>query len=119
MERRLGHDLSSVRMHTGAAAEASARAMGADAYTVGENIVMRGHAYQPNTAAGRRMLAHELVHVIQQRLAPVSGVPAPGGIRLSEPSDPFEREADRVAEQVARPSGSGDGDQAFSTRVVG
>ena len=119
MERRLGHDLSTVRVHTGAAAEASARAINADAYTVGENIVMHGRAYQPHTAAGRRMLAHELVHVIQQRLGPVSGVPVAGGIRLSEPSDRFEREADRVAEEVARPSGSGDRDQAPGALVVG
>jgi hypothetical protein len=119
IERRLGHDLSTVRVHTDAAAGASARAVNADAYTVGENIVFQSHAYRPETAAGRRMLTHELVHVIQQRLGSVSGVAAPGGIKLSEPSDPFEREAERVAGEVARPSGVRDGDQALRQRVVG
>jgi hypothetical protein len=119
MERRLGHDLSSVRVHTDDAAGESARALNATAYTVGENIVFQGHAYRPQTRAGRRMLAHELVHVVQQRLGPVSGVPAPGGIKLSEPSDAFEREADRLADEVALPSDARDGDEADRPLVVG
>ncbi len=39
------------------------------------------------------MLAHELTHVVQQRGGPVDGTPAPGGVRVSDPSDRFEREA--------------------------
>jgi uncharacterized protein DUF4157 len=112
MERRLGHDLGTVRVHTDASAGASARSVNADAYTAGEDIVFQSHAYRPQTAAGRRILAHELAHVIQQRSGPVSGVPAPGGIRLSEPSDPFEREAERV-------SRASEGDEARRPLVVG
>jgi hypothetical protein len=119
MERRLGHDLGSVRVHADAAAGASARSVNADAYTVGEDVVFQSHAYRPHTAAGRRMLAHELAHVIQQRAGPVGGVPAPGGIKLSEPSDAFEREAERVAERAAGGSGAGEGDEARGPLVVG
>src|SRR5256886_9825679 len=43
--------------------------------------------------AGRHVLAHELAHVIQQKAGPVDGSPAPGGIRLSDPSDRFEQAA--------------------------
>jgi hypothetical protein len=50
-------------------------------------------------------LAHELTHVIQQRQAPVDGIAVGGGLRVSDPADRFEREADRVARQVAEPSG--------------
>jgi hypothetical protein len=119
MERRLGHDLGSVRVHTDAAAGASARSVNADAYTVGEDIVFQSHAYRPQTAAGRRILAHELAHVIQQRSGPVDGVPAPGGIRLSEPSGAFEREAEQVADRAAGASNAGEGDKAGRPLVVG
>jgi hypothetical protein len=46
------------------------------------------------------MLAHELTHVIQQRSGPVDGTPTAGGIRVSDPSDRFEREAEHSADQV-------------------
>jgi hypothetical protein len=66
-ERRLGHRFGDVRVHTGAAAEASARAIGARAYTVGHDVVFgRGH-WAPATPRGLGLLAHELSHVVQQR----------------------------------------------------
>ena len=67
MQARLGHDLGSVRIHTGAQAAASAAALHARAYTVGSDIVFGAGAYAPASAAGRHLLAHELVHVLQQR----------------------------------------------------
>ncbi|HZI15893.1 MAG TPA: DUF4157 domain-containing protein, partial [Myxococcus sp.] len=71
-EPRLGRDLSNVRVHTGPAAAASARAVGARAYTLGSDIVFaRGH-FSPETQEGRRLLAHELAHTLQQGCA--SGV---------------------------------------------
>ncbi|NJO17686.1 MAG: DUF4157 domain-containing protein, partial [Thioploca sp.] len=66
MEPRFGHDFSQVRVHTDAKAAESARAVSARAYTVGQHVVMRREEYAPKTEAGRRLLAHELVHVVQQ-----------------------------------------------------
>ena len=66
MEPRFGHDLSHVRIHTNPEAAESARAVKAQAYTVGNNIVFGEGEYSPHTLAGRRLLAHELVHTLQQ-----------------------------------------------------
>jgi Domain of unknown function (DUF4157) len=65
-EPRLGRDLGDVRLHTGPAADQAARAVGALAYTRGRDVVFRDGAYTPQTDAGQRLLAHELVHVMQQ-----------------------------------------------------
>lgn len=66
MEPRFGHDLSRVRVHTGAAAEKSARDVNAHAYTVGHNMVFGAGRFAPGTNEGRRLIAHELTHVVQQ-----------------------------------------------------
>ncbi|HEU4422220.1 MAG TPA: DUF4157 domain-containing protein [Pilimelia sp.] len=100
MEARLGHPFGDVRIHTGAAADHSARSVQAHAYTVGSNVVFRDGQYDPSSAAGRTLLAHELTHVVQQRSGPVDGTPMAGGIRVSDPSDRFEREAAANAERV-------------------
>lgn len=69
MESRFGHDFSGVRLHTDTPAAASAKAVRARAYTVGRDIVFAAGAYAPATAGGRRLLAHELTHVVQQSRA--------------------------------------------------
>ena len=66
MERRLGYDFSAVRIHAGAQAAESARAVDAHAYTLGPHIVFASGQYAPRSEGGRRLLAHELVHVMQQ-----------------------------------------------------
>ncbi len=66
MERRFGHDFGEVRVHLGERADASARTFDALAYTVGHDIVFRAGAFAPGDSAGRRLLAHELAHVVQQ-----------------------------------------------------
>jgi len=66
MEQRFGHDFSQVRVHTGAAAEQSAREVNAHAYTVGNNVVFGAGQFAPESHAGRRLIAHELTHVVQQ-----------------------------------------------------
>jgi hypothetical protein len=66
MEPRIGHDFSRVRVHTGELASRSAREVGALAYTVGNDVVFGEGGYSPGTGAGRNLLAHELVHVVQQ-----------------------------------------------------
>lgn len=67
MESRLGHDFSSVRVHTDGQAGRSARELGALAFTTGRDIVFAPGQFAPHTEAGRRLLAHELTHVVQQR----------------------------------------------------
>ena len=102
MESRMGQDLSSVRIHTDSTASASAESVQAKAYTVGENVVFRSGEFNPTSDQGRRTLAHELTHVVQQREGPVDGEAAPGGIKVSTPGDRFEREADDAADEVMR-----------------
>ena len=65
-EPRFGRDLSGVRLHTGAAAERSAREISASAYTVGRDIVFGNGGLAPEAPAGRWLMAHELAHVLQQ-----------------------------------------------------
>jgi uncharacterized protein DUF4157 len=66
MEPRFGHDFSSVRIHSDSRAAQAARSVNALAYTLGTNVVFGAGQYQPETNIGRRLLAHELTHVIQQ-----------------------------------------------------
>lgn len=96
MERALGHDFGDVQVHTDAAAAASARSVQAHAYTVGNHVVFGDGRFRPETTEGQRTLAHELTHVVQQRSGPVDGTPAAGGIRVSDPGDRFEREAEQA-----------------------
>jgi hypothetical protein len=93
MEARLGHDFAAVRVHADARAADSARAVNASAYTVGRHVVLAAGADRPRSEQGRRLLAHELTHVVQQSAAAVTGAP----LRVSDPADAAEREADDVA----------------------
>ncbi|MDV5144353.1 DUF4157 domain-containing protein [Streptomyces sp. SBC-4] len=91
MEARLGADFSDVRLHTGSAAKASAAEVGARAYTSGSHVVIG------DGGADKHTLAHELTHVIQQRQGPVAGTDNGSGLKISDPSDRFEREAEANA----------------------
>lgn len=66
-EPRLGFDFAAVRIHRGPDAAALARDIGARAFTLGTDVAFAGGEYAPGSAAGRSLLAHELVHVVQQR----------------------------------------------------
>jgi Domain of unknown function (DUF4157) len=66
MEQHLGHDFSQVRVHADSRASDSARAVNATAYTVGKDIAFQAGQYRPETEIGKRLLAHELAHVVQQ-----------------------------------------------------
>jgi hypothetical protein len=101
-----GEDFGGVRIHGDAAAADSARALGAAAYTAGHHIVFGGSRYEPETARGRRLLAHELAHTLQQRGASPAAAPTSAG-REGWPDEPpaphgdrFEREASRMASAV-------------------
>lgn len=102
MEPRFGHDFSQVRVHTDARAAESARAVNALAYTVGRDVVFGVGQYVPETREGRRLMAHELTHVVQQegnsRLMTAN-------LAIGAPGDAFEQEAEATAEQItSRPS---------------
>jgi len=102
MEQRFGHDFSAVRVHTDAAAEQSARDVNAHAYTLGHSIVFGAGQFAPGTAEGRRLIAHELTHVVQQSGAKGGLVGQavaspvlqrkPDGKSPSEAADPIEEE---------------------------
>src|SRR5215207_2251105 len=86
-EPRLGQDFSHVRVHVDARAAESARGVNAYAYTVGHNIVFDAWRFAPGTNEGRRLIAHELTHVVQQSgSAPtVQRQPAPTADPTAEP----------------------------------
>jgi hypothetical protein len=93
-EPRFGHDFSQVRVHADSEAAASARAVSAAAYTVGNDVVFRHGQYAPSTIKGRYLLAHELSHVAQQAGSePAAKVD--GGIRHADVSQ--EKEADQMS----------------------
>ncbi len=100
MEGRFGHDFGDVRVHTDGAAHESAKSVNAQAYTVGSNIVFQRDKYDPASPSGKHMLAHELTHVVQQRSGPVDGTDAGGGVKVSDPSDRFERDAVANADRL-------------------
>ena len=100
MESRLGHDFSDVRVHNDSQAHESARSVNAHAYTVGSNVVFQRDRFDPSSSEGKTMLAHELTHVVQQRSGPVDGTSTGGGVKVSDPSDRFEREASANAERA-------------------
>ncbi|TFV58162.1 DUF4157 domain-containing protein [Mycobacterium sp. PS03-16] len=100
MEGRFGHDFGEVRIHTDGAAHDSAKSVNAQAYTVGSNIVFQRDKYDPASHSGKHMLAHELTHVVQQRSGPVDGTETGGGVKVSDPSDRFERDAVANADRI-------------------
>jgi hypothetical protein len=91
MEARLTHDFSQVRVHTDGRAAESARAVDALAYTVGSDVVFDAGRYAPGTDQGRRVLRHELAHVVQQ-----TGTPQGSALSL-DVDHSAELEAERVA----------------------
>lgn len=106
MESRFGYDFSRVRIHSGAKANEAATSVGARAFTVGEHLAFAAGEYVPSSSGGRRLLAHELAHVLQQGKADRENSKPRTSPKLAigEPSDPLEREADRIAERVMAPA---------------
>jgi hypothetical protein len=90
-----GHDLSRVRIHTDLAAEHAAERIGARAFTIGSHIFFGREEYRPGEAAGRRLLRHELAHVLQSPSTTVADVDR---LPLSDPGDSAEHEAGAAAE---------------------
>jgi hypothetical protein len=116
MEQKFAYDFSGVQVHTGEAAERSARDVSAKAYTVGNHIVFGAGQFAPATQDGRRLLAHELTHVVQQGAgtpsraepgAPRSFSPAPaaniGSIRRSASQEVLRRSVAGCQELLDNP----------------
>ncbi len=99
MEAQLGHDFSHVRIHTDERAAASARAVGAVAYTVGRDLAFDRGRYAPATPAGSGLLRHELAHTLQQARSTRGGE-----IAIGPAAGPAEAEAERAAATGLAPS---------------
>jgi len=100
-ESRFGQDFSGVRIHTDSRAAESARAVNALAYTVGRDIAFAPGRFAPATTEGRRLLAHELTHTVQQRRHSSVGIPTVHAkLSVGDPGDIYEQEADQVASRV-------------------
>jgi hypothetical protein len=98
-ERRLGWDFGQVRIHTDSRAAESAAAVEALAYTVGTHIAFGRGQYEPSSPGGRTLLAHELIHTMQQE-----GATASPSLRVSAHDGAVEREAHQVAvDETRRP----------------
>ena len=93
MGQRFGHDFSRVRIHTDADAARSADALNARAYALGSDIAFGAGMYAPATTEGRRVLTHELTHVVQQSVGGQSAALSAG--------EPHELEATNVASRLA------------------
>jgi hypothetical protein len=108
-EKRFGQDFSQVRVHDGEGPATIAQQLRAKAFTLGKDVVFgRGH-YRPDTETGKRLLAHELTHVVQQRGKALDLGRSPTQEKLGRArlDDPLERKADAVADQAKAGTGSG------------
>ena len=88
----LGDSLADVRVHTDALAGTLATAVQARAFTTGADIYFARGEYRPGSTEGRQLLAHELVHVVQQR-----GMPVSGDLQVTDPGGALEHEAERLS----------------------
>jgi hypothetical protein len=96
MQHAFGCDYRGARVHAGTQSHVLNKTPNAIAFTTGEDIFFRNWAYDPSSREGRELLAHELTHVVQQ-----GGVAVQGKLTLGAADDPYEREADFVAREVA------------------
>jgi hypothetical protein len=99
LERELGADLAAVRVHHDASSDSLARELRSHAFATGTDLYFRAGRYAPATDAGRRLIAHETAHVVQQQRGGVT-VPT-AGLAVSKPGDATEVEADRFAAEFA------------------
>ena len=112
MEPRFGHDFSHVRLHTDAKAAQSAREVSANAYTAGRNIVFANGQYAPHTADGRKLIAHELTHVIQQ--GNETSLPASVPLPIDTSG---EAAAEEASEQVMSGQSAGHVGSGYATSI--
>ena len=94
----MGQDFGDVKVHTSQESDELNQQLGAKAFTTGKDIFFREGAYQPHSSGGQELIAHELTHVVQQGTGRVS---SGGHMKVNEPGDTFEQEADSVAKTVS------------------
>ena len=118
MEPHFGHDFSRVRIHADPGASEAANAVQAEAFTFGSNIVFGSGKFAPSTPAGRKLLAHELTHVVQQGAAPAAG--DLGTSRVSEPGR-LQRQPkggkDSPKTEACPPMGPGEREEAAKAQL--
>jgi hypothetical protein len=95
-----GEAVKDARVHTDGLAQSLSRAVSARAFTVGRDVFFAAGEYRPHAAAGRRLLAHELAHVVQQH-----GAAFGPQLRATRPADAHERAADAAAEMAVEAGG--------------
>jgi hypothetical protein len=110
MEAHLGADLTSARVHTGAESAAAAKAFGARAFTVGNDVHFNSGEFQPGSKEGDRLLAHELVHVVQGQSSPTVS-------RKAE--TPAETEGVHTADGAAGADGAGGAEGQQASEAAG
>ena len=116
MESSFGADFGGVRVHNNSQADSLNRSLSALAFTTGNDIFFRQGKYQPGSSDGRRLLAHELTHVVQQNSDQVRETAQPS-LTVSEPHDPLELEADRMAHLVMEQEDNSEDRQAARQAV--
>jgi hypothetical protein len=108
MESRFSYDFSRVRVHTDGQANELARSLNAQAFTFKQDIYFGAGYYQPHTLSGKRLLAHELTHTIQQQDTPTVRPHHPDSSpRINQPTDGLEREAEAAVHQAGKSTVSG------------
>ena len=115
MEPRFGYDFGGVRVHTDSQAALSAQMVNAHAYTVGRDIVFGNGQYAPQTPQGRRLLAHELTHVVQQDSGPQR---SPEQLMIGSGGSELERVADSIAASISDSPGMQTGMSIRSDEVA-
>lgn len=104
LESNLGGDFSDTRVHSGSQAAEAASAVGASNFTVGNELVIPDGP-DISTDKGKETMLHEGTHKLQQQAGDVAGTSIGGGVKVSDPSDPFEREADQTAKAIVNRQG--------------
>ncbi len=101
--QKFGKSLDNVRVHTDRKSDQISRQINARAFTIGNDIFFRSGAYSPNSEHGKQTLLHELTHVVQQSSSGTSS----GPLKLGEPDDQYEREADHISQSESKAGQSG------------
>jgi len=94
----MGQDFSGVRVHTSREADDLNHQLGARAFTTGQDIFFREGEYDPSSAGGKELLAHELTHVVQQNSGAVGGADR---MTVNQPGDAFEQQAEATAKTAS------------------
>ncbi|ARS90699.1 hypothetical protein B1756_13810 [Natrarchaeobaculum aegyptiacum] len=102
LAERLGDRFDDVTIHTGPEAARACESVDARAFTVGSHVVFNHGEFDPDSATGKYLLAHELVHTRQQTDGRVTRLPADNQLEVRDSSSAYEREADEFASEALR-----------------